>query len=144
MMRVGSWGEDGEMMTPEEMYEMGVKAITAHKEINGEEEVVVTSCGAKTSPSPRLDLIPFGALVRVARRYEKGLERYGEGNWRRGLGDPSYVVERLCHTITHCWRLIEKIKAGRGGEGDDDAAAIVWGGMLACEATPRRDDDSTH
>jgi hypothetical protein len=91
--------------------------------------------GALSSREPRMDLIPYSALVRLSRRYEKGLRRYGKDNWRNGLTSPSYVVERLSHTINHCYHLIDQIEGRRPWGDDDHAAAIMWGGAFAVAAT---------
>lgn len=100
-----------------------------------ETSTVNTVCGAKTSSGPRLDLIPRRSLERLAARFEKGTLRYGKDNWRKGLSDPSYVTERLAHTIAHCYRLIDKLEGRLPEDGEDDASAIMWGGAFACEAT---------
>jgi hypothetical protein len=93
--------------------------------------------GAKSSPAPRFDLLPRRALERVSARYEKGLERYGRDNWRKGLTDKDYIVERIAHVIGHCYKLIEKLESPVVLEklnADDDAGAIAWGGLFVCEA----------
>jgi hypothetical protein len=33
----------------------------------------------------RFDLIPYEALQRVALTYQKGAEKYGENNWKKGM-----------------------------------------------------------
>lgn len=91
--------------------------------------------GAKSSTVPRLDLIPHRALVRLAGRYEKGMKRYGRNNWQKGLTDLDYVLERAAHVLNHASILIEKLQGLRADDGDDDAAAIMWGGAFLCEAT---------
>jgi hypothetical protein len=91
--------------------------------------------GAKSSAVPRLDLIPHRALVRLAGRYEKGLARYGRNNWQKGLTELDYVLERAAHVLNHTLILIEKLQGLRPDDGDDDAAAIMWGGAFLCEAT---------
>ena len=93
--------------------------------------------GAKSSLSPRFDLLPRRALERVAARYEKGLERYGKDNWRKGLTDRKYIVERIAHIIGHCYKLIDKLENRENfswPHSDDDASAIGWGGLFVCEA----------
>lgn len=97
-----------------------------------ESDTISTPSGAKTSPSPRFDLLPHRALLRVAQRYEKGLARYGKNNWQKGLGDNEYAIERINHVIEHCYRLIDKLE-GRSTDTDDDAGAIAWGGLFLCE-----------
>lgn len=97
-------------------------------------ETVTHACGAKTSDCPRLDLIPYNALVRLAARFKKGEERYGHNNWRGGLTDKSYVLERAAHVLNHTLLLIGKLEGTIPDDGDDDAGAIMWGGAFLCEA----------
>lgn len=97
-------------------------------------EKTVSKSGASSSKVPRMDLIPYSALVRLANRFALGLEKHGKNNYRKGLSDKDYVIERLGHVINHAYRLIEKLE-GRLVDEDDDAAAIAWGGIFACLAT---------
>lgn len=99
------------------------------------QEMVEYSCGAKSSRVPRFDLIPYEALARLAGRFERGAARYGTDNWRKGTVDPDYVRERAAHVIHHTMRLIGKLDGRIPDDGDDDAAAIMWGGAFLCEAT---------
>lgn len=96
--------------------------------------IVIHSSGAGTSKTPRFDLIPRDALIRLADRYELGL-KYGEDNWRKGMEDKAYVIERISHVVDHALKLREKLKGRLPHDGDDDAAAIMWGGAFLCEAT---------
>ncbi len=99
------------------------------------DEPVDHPCGAKSSIVPRFDLIPYSALARLAGRFERGAARYGKDNWRKGLRDKDYVRERAAHVIHHTMRLIGKLDGDIPDDGDDDAAAIMWGGAFLCEAT---------
>lgn len=98
-------------------------------------DTIITSSVAKSSTSPRFDLLPSRALARVAARYEKGLARYGRDNWRKGTSDNDYLLERIAHIIGHCYKLIDKLEGREKLLGsDDDAGAIAWGGLFLCEA----------
>ena len=98
-------------------------------------DVITTSaCGAKSSPVPRLDLIPYRALVSMAARFEKGLQRYDRNNWRKGTGNLEYVLERLAHLQAHAAILSEKLQGIRPDDGDDDVGAILWAGAFLAEA----------
>lgn len=97
-------------------------------------DIIQHACGAGTSSCPRFDLIPANALIRLAFRYEKGL-KYGKDNWRKGLTDRDYVLERLAHGINHLIILREKIEGRLPWSEDDDAAAAMWAGAFLCEAT---------
>jgi hypothetical protein len=88
---------------------------------------------AKSSKVPRLDLIPREALLRLAKRFELGLEHYGKDNWRNGLADHEYILERIAHIQNHCAILVEKLEGRIPPDGDDDVGAILWGGaFLSC------------
>jgi hypothetical protein len=82
-------------------------------------------------------LIPREALVRLARRYELGLVKHGKDNWRQGIEDREYTVERAGHVIDHALKLIDKLEGREPDDGDDDAAAIMWGGAFLCVASKK-------
>lgn len=89
-----------------------------------------------SSSCPELGQIPYHALERLAGRYELGAKKYGQDNWRGGLTDKNYVIHRLEHCIRHAYSLINKLRNGVDNNSvDDDAAAIMWAGAFACEAT---------
>jgi hypothetical protein len=103
-------------------------------------EGVVFKSGAASSKIPRLDLIPRKALLRVAGRFELGLERHGERSWNAAssqacLEDREFLIYRAAHVIDHALKLIAKLRGQLPDDGDDDAAAIAWGGICLCEAT---------
>lgn len=99
------------------------------------DEITVTNeSGAKSSSVPRLDLIPYRTLLALAARFEKGEKRYGRNNWRKGLTDKEYVLERAAHILNHVEILIEKLQGLRPDDGDDDVGAILWGGAFLAEA----------
>lgn len=98
-------------------------------------DTIVTPSGAKTSAAPRFDLIPHESLVRLARRYEKGLARYGRDNWRKGINDREYVLERLAHAVGHLYALMDQVEGRLSWTDDDHAAALMWCGAFACEAS---------
>ena len=97
---------------------------------------------AKSSIVPRMDLIPIEALIALADRYELGEKNYGHNNWRFGLTDPAYVRERAAHIIIHTYKLIAKLEGLIPVDGDDDAAAIMWGGaFLICALKELKDKE---
>ena len=99
------------------------------------DQTTVHTSGAKSSKCPRMDLIPYEALVRMAARFELGLERYGLDNWRNGIRDADYVRERVSHLMNHCARLLEKLSGRMGDDGEDDVAAILWAGAFLAART---------
>jgi hypothetical protein len=90
--------------------------------------------GSKTSHCPRLDLLPYRGLCRVAARFQKDETNYGHDNWRKGLMDKAYIIERAGRVLNHTALLIAKLEGHVVDDGDDDAAAIAWGGLFLCEA----------
>ena len=69
------------------------------------------------SDDMRFDLIPQGALKRLARRYAKGAAVHGERNWEAGV--PASVV--INHLFLHLSRWLS------GDRSDDHLAACAWG-----------------
>ncbi len=98
------------------------------------EETITHECGVKTSPAPRYDLIPTAALDALAARYADGMARYSDDNWRKGIGDVAYTVHRLNHVIQHAKAAIDKLEGKSPNDGEDDGAAIMWGGALLVES----------
>ena len=99
---------------------------------------VVTS-----SQIPGLHLIPTEALVRLAERFELGIQRKGWDKAWNGcsanqecLTDRDFILDRIGHTIYHALKLRDSIVNGNL-DGDDDAGAIIWGGAFLCCATKR-------
>lgn len=103
--------------------------------------VVVSASGARSSEhQPRFDLIPANGLRRLARRFELGAVKHGEDNWRKGLGDRDWLLERINHAHNHLHRLAASIKGPIFDVTDDDAAAVAWCGVVLCES-PRLTTD---
>lgn len=90
--------------------------------------------GATSSKVSDYAQIPKHSLDRLAARFAYGEKIHGRHNWKKGLHDKSYLIDRLNHVICHTLTLIEELERGEFGS-DDNAAAIMWGGMFACEAT---------
>lgn len=101
----------------------------------------VAPSGAKSSErQPRYDLVPAAALRRVVRRFELGAEKHGEGNWKKGIDDPAWLLDRVNHAITHLYKVAEEIKAGYRDK-DDNAAAVAWAGLILSEGLERICED---
>lgn len=45
----------------------------------------------------RMDLLPWLALIRVSKHYEKGTEKYGEHNWEEGIESTSFLSSAFRH-----------------------------------------------
>lgn len=79
-------------------------------------------------------------MIRLANRFELGLERHGERSWNARsaqlpLDDKEFLIARCAHIVDHATKLIQKLHHGIETEGDDDAGAIAWAAALLCEAT---------
>lgn len=97
-------------------------------------DLVQHPSGATSSKVSDYAQIPKHSLDRLAARFQLGERVHGRGNWKKGLESKSYLIDRLNHVICHVYALIEEIERGELSS-DDNAAAIMWGGMYACEAT---------
>ena len=116
----------------------------------------VEFAGGKASSSrvPPLHLIPTLCLEKTAERFRLGIERKGEKSWnaisdnQEVLTDLDFLLERTSHIVHHALRLRDKVITYRADPAaglrllaeDDDASAIVWGGMfLQCAVEALRD-----
>lgn len=91
------------------------------------------------SQKPRFGLIPHEALVALANRFDLGELKHGDKSWsalsnQEGLSDEAWVIARVEHVIHHAYVFLQKYKGIVPDDGDDDAAAIMWGGCLLSEA----------
>jgi hypothetical protein len=64
----------------------------------------------------RFDLLPFYAIQRLARVYENGARKYGDGNWRKGQPCSRYLDSALRHLV----------KAAAGWEDEDHFGQAMW------------------
>lgn len=81
--------------------------------------MAIFDSGARSSEvQPRFDLIPYEAQVREAARMAHGASVHGENNYRVGLHDTAFQLDRLNHLIAHA------LKYAAGDRSDDHLAAI--------------------
>jgi hypothetical protein len=105
------------------------------------DQVLMAGGRAASSKIPHFHLIPTVALERLAERCELGERRKPGKAWnatsanQEVLLDREWLIERLSHVIYHAMKLRDKLVAGTPVDGDDDAGAIMWGGMFAICAT---------
>lgn len=123
------------------------------KNMRHPEQVDFSGGKAASSKIPPLHLIPTVALEKTAERFQLGIERKGDKSWnalsrnQEVLTDLDFLIERTSHIIHHAAKLRDKLnrlKADRDTpevvkrdhdpmrqiDEDDDASAIVWGGMF--------------
>lgn len=105
----------------------------------GGTKLVASKGGATSSVVPPLEHVPYDVLVLVAERFRLGAEKHGTDNWRGGLGDVSYAINRAVHVANHAHRLIAKLQGRLPFDQDDDVAAILWGGAFLSKALAELD-----
>lgn len=106
-----------------------------------------------SSISPAFHLIPSVAITALANRCKLGVERKADKAWnattnnQECLTDRELILHRIGHVIDHAWKLRDKLihaDAENDIEAlntDDDAAAVMWGGMfLVCAIDAVRDE----
>jgi len=90
---------------------------------------------------PSFELIPHHAMVRLADRLGWGICRKGDKSWnalsknQAILQDREFLINRLGHVSQHSLLLIAKLMGDAPWTGDDDAGAIMWGGVFAACST---------
>lgn len=91
---------------------------------------------SKGSKIPRLELIPRAALLRLAERFELGIENYKEKSWnalspnQECLGDREMAIARTAHAMDHASKLLAILSGQIPDDGDDHAGAILWAGAF--------------
>lgn len=67
----------------------------------------------------RFDLIPYQAIMRLARHFEAGARKYSDRNWEKGMDISRYVDAALRHMFKYL----------AGWNDEDHLAAVVWNCM---------------
>lgn len=68
---------------------------------------------------PRMELLPYDCLERVAFWYGEGAKKYGDNNWRKGQPNSQILGSLLRHISKYM----------KGMEDEDHLSAIVWNGL---------------
>ena len=82
-------------------------------------EMTVFASGAvrdKKTGKGRCDLLPACVLLRLAKHYERGAERYGEYNWQQGIPCHSFADSALRHLLKYL----------DGQTDEDHLIAAIW------------------
>lgn len=95
-------------------------------------DVATFQSGAQSSGKAlRFDLIPRSLLRRLALRFGLGAEKYPEFNYRKGLTDKQFILDRINHLQEHFHAyLAPENDAERT---DDNLGGIAWGCAFLCE-----------
>ena len=64
----------------------------------------------------RMDLLPMCVLLRLARHYEKGCQKYGERNWEKGIPCHSFADSAMRHFVKYM----------DGWTDEDHLIAAIW------------------
>lgn len=67
--------------------------------------------------------LPFGALLRLSKHYEAGLNKYGFRNWAKGLPVSSFMDSALRHLLKYC----------QGMDDEDHLSAAAFNILSAME-----------
>lgn len=97
---------------------------------------------ATSSKKPRFALVPYEALVALVERFELGEEQHKGKTWnalsdQAPLENEDWVISRAEHAINHVFHFIQTYKE-QISYSDDDAAAIMWAGVLLWCAMRRK------
>lgn len=99
------------------------------RDVTEENEKIVTGRKSKALSSKQALFfhdVPPELYRRIAKRYTVGHVKYSPEitqnlNWREGLTDPHYVMDRLNHLFDHVINFLDD-----GDDKDDNLAAIAW------------------
>lgn len=76
----------------------------------------------------RCDLLPSTALLIISQHYEKGADKFGADNWRKGFPMSSFFDSAIRHLL----------QAKRGDIDEDHLAAAAWNVLCAIETRELR------
>lgn len=95
------------------------------------------SSGAQSSGDvARFDLVPRNFVERLARRFGRGAAKYGDLNYRNGLRDREYILDRMNHLQQHVQQYLAPQNVDEAL--DDNLAAIGWAAAFLCEVEADR------
>jgi hypothetical protein len=73
---------------------------------------------------PRMELLPYDLLERVAIWYGLGAKKYGDNNWRKGQPQSAVIGSLMRHISKYM----------RGMKDEDHLSAIVWNALSLMNA----------
>lgn len=83
----------------------------------------------KTDVEPfDLTQIPFEAERRLGIIFREGELKYGKDNWRNGVNNKAYQLERANHALKHLKLYLHQLQFGEhlGEACEDDLAKVMW------------------
>jgi hypothetical protein len=98
--------------------------------------VAVGQSGALSSSKKiRYDLLPRTFLERIAERFELGTRKYPPFNYKQGLEDKEFIIDRLNHLQEHVQAYLSPKDSDDWN--DDNLAGIGWAVsfLMECETT---------
>lgn len=81
---------------------------------------------------PPFDLITLNFQRRTAARLQLGAEKHGRFNYRKGLKDKEFIMDRLNHAFEHLKLAMDMIERGEVYQ-DDDLGGVAVNVMMAME-----------
>lgn len=99
--------------------------------MNKDDKILFSSGAASSGDVPPYECLTATFLRRSALRMKLGLH-YGKHNWKKGIGDKEFILDRLNHAMEHLIKAMHEIDVGIKMK-DDDLAAVVVNCMFAME-----------
>jgi hypothetical protein len=98
-----------------------------------DEKLWKSKSGATSSGQlPPYDLITLNFQNRTAARLGLGAVKHGRFNYRKGLKDKEFIMDRLNHAFKHLKNAMDCIENGEVYQ-DDDLGAVAVNVMMAME-----------
>lgn len=90
-----------------------------------------------------LTQIPYVALRRMGTIFREGEGKYGRNNWRNGVDNTQYQLERLNHAMKHLAIYIHLLQFGEdlGVPGEDNLAKVAWAMVTQMELERVEDNE---
>lgn len=123
--------ERGVPANPQVSHAQHIVTMSKDKSVN-EDKQVFKSGAASSGNVARYDLITVQFLDRLGERLKLGAVKYGPFQYRKGLKDKDFILDRLNHAIRHI-RLAQDLIHHDLPFDDDDLAGAVCSIMFAME-----------
>jgi len=101
----------------------------------------MVKCMAVKTDIENFDLtqIPLEAEKRIGKIFREGEVKYDRNNWRKGINNKEYQLERANHALKHLKIYIHQLEFDeyigeiKDGVPEDDLAKVGWFVATACE-----------